>query len=520
MPWPLALFVGVAAIAAIHWLFVNVIIPVFINVVMPGILIFLIVVFSYSLFIACRDLFLSFIFVRDERRRSGPQYLHAEAEIAYLFGPVRDDIGLFFRDSVRRAIERISAALSAAQDADTWYEAIFPWTNWAFALTFGLPTSVLVIATAAFASAIAAAALVVVFTFLYFVDVTYMWMRGIFARCPESSCNHKSFHLHYDCPRCSGRPQRHRHLRVNRAGALYHKCRCGNTIPAHILTGRGVGMKAYCEPNGHPINEELIGTEVTHVALVGGPDSGKTTLLVGILRRLLSHKGYQRMRFRLEDRVQDLAVRSWIMNLERGHLPPKTAARSHRATTVLFEDLKGTKRSLYFFDPSGEMFSNSKLKTSHSYFDRSDYVIFALDPLSLPNFQAKAVAKLDRASVLKNSPCEERPIATASSLVSLMDNNGAKRRDGRFSSPLNLVLTKSDVLDISKDLTTDSQIRKWIGSNGSGDVVRLIEANFQQVKMTHVNSSQSQSTSTQNDSLDSLLADILAHAIKPVNRPL
>jgi|GEM_PF-2651752 len=511
------LIIGVFLVAivlnAIYYAITVYIWPFIVEVVLPIVstlmVLFLVAVFSYSIFIAIKDVAWSIGQVRSTRRAAVPVLFHNEARIGYVFGPVWEDVRSFFGLSLGRGLSHISDAAAKFESADTWIGHVFHGLNWLFASTFGLLTTVFVTALMTLAGLITALVLAVTFGFLYIVDVTYMSLRGVFARCP--TCHHKSFHLYYDCPSCSGRPQRHRHLRPNRAGALYHTCTCGAAIPAHVLTGRGRHMKAFCSLNEHPIGSALIGTRVTHIAMVGGPDSGKSTLLVGIMRHLIRDSSYASHSFRIEDPIQQRTIDGWIRDLDSGVCPPKTSAERHRATTVLFEDGPSERHSLYLFDTSGEMFSNTKLMAAHTYFDNSDFILFALDPLSLMGFFDYAKATLDSIALRDASPSRERPVAVASSLISLMDANGAKRVNGRFIAPLALVLTKSDLIEPGGDLASEDGIAAWIGRFGGGDLMRLLEANFKDLRLRHV-SSLNAAKPGKGHGLDMLVGEIVAQA--------
>lgn len=480
--------VAILFIWFIVWVFVTYVWPFLVAVVFPiigtAILLFLIAAFGYSLFIVAKDVAWSIGQVRATRRAAAPVLFQSEARIGYVFGPAWEDVRAFFGHCLSRAQAHIRDAATNIGDAENWIKRVFHFLDWLFAVTFGIFTTVSVTALMALAVLIAALVLAASFCILYLIDVAYMAFRGVFARCP--TCHHKSFHLFYDCPSCTGRPQRHRHLRPNRAGALYHTCTCGAAIPAHVLTGRGRHMNAFCTLNEHPIGGALIGTRVTHVAMVGGPDSGKSTLLVGILRHLVRDSRYRAQNFRLEDPIQQRTIEGWIRDLDSGVCPPKTAAERHRATTVLFEDGPSERHSLYLFDTSGEMFSNTKLMAAHTYFDSSDFILFALDPLSLKGYLNHARASLDSIVLRDASPSRERPVAVASGLISLMAANGAKRINGRFAAPLALVLTKSDLIQPESDLASEVKIAAWINRFGGGDLIRLLEANFKDINLRHV----------------------------------
>ena len=474
---------------AIWYVWVFYIKPFLIEVVFPIvsvlIILFLVSAFGYSLVVVVRDVVWSFKQVRTARQSAAPVLFRDEAQIGYVFGPAWEDVRAFFGHCFSRGRAHVSDAATRISSADHWIKSLFYCLDWLFAVTFGMLTTILVTATMAVVGALTAFVLSVIFVVLYVVDLAYLSVRGVFAQCPV--CDTRSFHLYYDCPSCGGRPQRHRYLRPNRAGALYHTCTCGAKVPAHVLTGRGRNMKAFCtHQDEHAISGALIGTNVTNIAMVGGPDSGKSTLLVGVLRHLFRHKGHFSKKFRLDDEIQQRIIDGWIKDLEGNVCPPKTTAERHRATTVLFEGGAAERNSLYFFDTSGEMFSSTKLMATHTYFKRPDLILFALDPLSLEGFLAQVRSSLDSTKIRDASPSRERPLAVASSLISLMDANGAKRVNGQFEAPLELILTKSDLIQSQSDLNTSEKLAAWITRYGGGELLRLLEVDFNEIRFSHV----------------------------------
>lgn len=494
----------IAAILAVAF-FIYVVLPITAIIIALA----LVAGFSYSLYIVSKNIAWSIVQVRAARRAAVPALLEGEARIGYVFGPAWEDVRSFFGHCFKRAQAHIEGAYENMSDAKEWIPWLFHAFDFLFAITFGILTMILLAALMALSVLISAIVLGAIFGLLYTIDLAFMALRGIFTQCP--ACPAKSFHLYYDCPSCNGRPQRHRYLYPNRAGALYHTCTCGAAIPAHVLTGRGRHMKAFCTLNEHPIGSALIGTRVTHIAMVGGPDSGKSTLLVGILRHLIRDSRYRTQSFRLEDPIQQRMIEGWIHDLDRGVCPPKTAAERHRATTILFDDGPTKRNSLYLFDTAGEMFFKTELMATHTYFDSSDFILFALDPLSLKGFFDHVKTALGSNAIRDATPSSERPIAVASSLISLMDSNGARRINGQFEAPLVLVLTKSDLIQPDSDLASEEKIAAWIKRFGGGDLILLLEANFKDIRLRHV-SSLTASKPGKGGELARLAGEIVAHA--------
>uniref|UniRef100_UPI000D369300 TRAFAC clade GTPase domain-containing protein n=1 Tax=unclassified Variovorax TaxID=663243 RepID=UPI000D369300 len=419
--------------------------------------------------------------VADRRRRADPVLIHGEAHHAYLLGPAWWDLRAFFIECNRRAVEGIAGQRDALAAAVGPLRRTFRVLTLVFVASFGLLASLLVSSAIGLVLGGAALALTALLGLLYLVDNGWLAARGLFVYCPL--CDRKLFHLHYDCPHCTGVPMRHRHLRVNRAGALFHRCgSCDGRIAAHVLTGRGLNERAYCTHCEHPIGRALVEARNVHIAVVGGADSGKTTLLVGIARWLRRTPADAGIRVDLEDAAQRAQMTAWIASLESGHAPPKTGTVRHRALTFMVEAPGQRLRSLYFFDTSGEMFRSRALKERHGYFALAHAILFTLDPFGITSYAAGLKDTPQWPAVSEASPSAAPAWEIASSMINLLDDGQARRSEGRFEVPLTVVVTKTDLLGLHREIGADgATIRGWLQAHGAEDVVRVLDANFSTV---------------------------------------
>ncbi|SFQ32884.1 hypothetical protein SAMN05216567_11422 [Variovorax sp. OK605] len=470
MPQLLAFFLGAAIV---------------VFVVLPALVVTLSVLAAcagmLSLGLAVRYASQAAIDVAGRRRNAAPVLIHGEAHHAYLLGPAWWDLRAFFAECNRRAFEGIAGQRAALAAAVGPLRRTFRTFTLVFVATFGLLASLVVSSVIGVVLGGTAGMLTAVLALLYLLDNGWLAARGLFAYCPM--CDRKLFHLHYDCPHCSGVPMRHKHLRVNRAGALFHRCGgCDGRIAAHVLTGRGLNERAYCTHCEHPIGRSLVEASNVHVAVVGGPDSGKTTLLVGIARWLRRTPADAGIHVDLEEPAQRAQMTAWIESLERGRAPPKTGTVRHRALTFLVEAPRQRLRSLYFFDTSGEMFRNRALKERHSYFSMADVILFTLDPFGITTYTAGLKDTPQWQSISDASPSAMPAWEIASSMINLLDDGQAKRSEGRFDVPLMVIVTKTDLLDLRREIGPDgAAIRQWLQTHGAEDVVSVLDANFRTI---------------------------------------
>lgn len=470
-------------IALAIYFFVTVVIPFLIKVVLPilglALGIFVGGVLIYTLGRAFSDMFGAARAIVKARKLSKPVPYEDEAQIAYLMGPVREDVGMFFRNTWNRNQIRVKEAGSRAQSEQRWLHWSFYAADAVFAATFGSIGVLLASSLVAALLGIAACFLATFYFFSFGIDRLFLSFRGLFSYCPE--CNHRSFHLFYDCPHCTERtPIRHKHLMPNRAGALYHTCLCGHRVPSHSLTGRGVGMNAYCTLHEHPINEGLVGTKTSHIALVGAPDSGKTTLMTGLLGVFLADGGsFGRIKFTLEDEVQRSEVMHWIKQLNSGRHPPKTDTQRQRATTLIFRGRDDERRSIYIFDAAGEVFSGTGLKASHNYFNTQDTIIFVVDPLSNPMFRKRAEAEIGRSAVMLAQPSTSSAHDVLSGLIELLERMDAPVTRGLFTAKMRVIISKSDLCNLQETFSVGGNaVENWLQEYGEEAFLRLMRGKF------------------------------------------
>ena len=454
--------------------------------------------------------------VRD-RRAAPPVMGEDPASVAYLLGPVKGDVKAFFERNYLKNIADAQKAWAkmksvtivsycwSAGDEMEMLNALFSeelkkaaWFVWAVVLCACgvLLTSitwllgVLLLLPMAFV-------VVLVFSILYLIDRTYIWLRSYFAVCPAcDTVNHK---LHYVCRSCG---RRHRHLYVNRMGALYHRCACKRRIPSHFLTGRGLSDQAYCSNEIGKCTQEIGRTLVTStavpVAIIGGSSSGKTVLMLAAVNWLLnSLPGISKAAVTFEDEMQEKDVLRRIADLRRGMTPAKTNAERHRAYTFNVDIPDIRQQTIYLFDPAGETFEDRELIEAHRFLPSTRAMIITVDPFSLRAIARRLQDRGEWGRVASEVAPSTLPVEDViSSLINALDRAGGRRgRDGRFTAPLVVMVTKTDAKTIEADIAEavrrksglgvdaarDVGVRDWLVSAGAEPAIRLLETNFEHV---------------------------------------
>ncbi|MEM7292083.1 MAG: hypothetical protein AAF420_01650 [Pseudomonadota bacterium] len=423
---------------------------------------------------------------------------NAEASVGYFFGPVVQDVKRFFKDNYAQNIAYAKSVETQIDHAsEEWIQACW-WVWMALLYLFGALLTLISWVLAVVIAGPIALLLAIWFGVLYVVDYAYLWALGFFAVCP--SCDASIYHAHYQCSACG---KRHRHLRVNKMGALHHRCACGNKLASHVLSGRGNADQAYCpnEAEGctQAINQALVTHVAVPIAIAGATSSGKTVLKLAAIDWLLNHFGKQPgIRVDFEDAGQRAEINSQLERLRQDDLPPKTTTVRHRAYTLAVDYPEQRSELLYLYDPAGETFQNRDLIDQHRFFGNIAAMILVVDPFSIRTLADKARALGKWPELVRNaSPSTDSIVNVLSHSLNTMHRIGAfKGSDGRFPVRLCVFVTKVDVLQVgdeidqqikcqseqTSDLARSNGVRAWLVANDMGDLLRLIDANFSHVR--------------------------------------
>lgn len=489
------LLFGLFVLYLIYLLIVEIIIPYVIPFILTvGLVGFSFTVagaFIYGVFQAAKTIWEIII----DRRAAQPVMGSDPARISYLMGPVWDDIKVFFENNLTQNVSVAKDGWGEMEAADNIF-FVAGWFIWACLLFLGgVFFTAVAWGGATLVILISSAILTIIFALLFITDNIYLWVRGYSAVCP--TCDTTTHNLHYICQSCS---KRHRQLRVNKMGALYHRCECGRKMPSHILTGRGLKDQAHCsnEDCHQHIGRALVTSNPVPIAIVGGPSSGKSILMLAAANWWLNTlPQISNTSIHFEDKNQQKEIKRLLINLKQGIPPPATNAERHRAYTFVVSVPNERQETIYLYDPAGETFQNRQLIEAHRFLPSSRAIILTLDPFGIRSI----VKELHKSGKWKQMQQEVGPSQLAvddvlASLINALDRTGARRdTGGQFTMPLVVLVTKTDAMSIAldiklatsrwanlgTDIAREKGIRYWLSSVGAEPTIRLIDSNFSQV---------------------------------------
>lgn len=319
--------------------------------------------------------------------------------------------------------------------------------------------------------------LLVPLSILVFMNGLWLLWRRIFYTCPTRGCSYRGLPI-YVCPKCA---RQHPRLWPNLQGLFHHPCQCGQKLPTLDLLGRNrlVRLCASCKTELSATSIGKLSEEF--VALVGGPDVGKTTFLLMSTHILLNGVTGRQIRAEIDVPRQKKELDQELANLRVGILPAKTDFSLIRAYQFR---LNRSKREtlLYYYDAAGEEFSSIDRFGRHENVKHLNGLILLVDPFSLPGLQHETA----KGGVgLRASPTALDDVVAA--MVGTMHRLGGSR--GQLSAiPLAVVITKADAKpvqivlgDISHKLPTSPQCNQALQQWGAGNALRVLQQNFKTI---------------------------------------
>ncbi|MDE6577798.1 MAG: hypothetical protein K2K58_06480 [Muribaculaceae bacterium] len=241
-------------------------------------------------------------------------------------------------------------------------------------------------------------------------------------------------------------------------------------MPTMIMNGRDKLARA-CANCGNRIQADE-GTEV-HLAMVGSPQAGKSTLTYRIIAELFSRAGEQRVSFtdvkgtikdrQLIDKVKAIAEKNMI---EDANLPSKTALNDLASTQLIIRrNHTPVPYRLFINDVGGELFDIENQRQSQNatrFFHDIDSILFLIDPLTTdfsdcepsPEY-AEWVSKCASYGVAK---------LKVKDLQDTVDNQIKLHGNSPKRINLNIVLPKIDMDYLPADIDINSQedLRRYL----------------------------------------------------------
>ncbi|MDE5414061.1 TRAFAC clade GTPase domain-containing protein [Alkalihalobacterium chitinilyticum] len=281
----------------------------------------------------------------------------------------------------------------------------------------------------------------------YVLDQFHLKSKKVNTVCP--SCYHKSELPDYLCFNCG---TVHSNLRPGLFGVRKRKCQCGQDIPATYLTERHE-LHSVCKECHKPLHTK----EATPfcVSVIGGPLSGKTSFVTSTIQ-WLRHKVAPERGWDVEFLNEDdkLLHEQKVNGMQSGHFPAKTSETKPFAMNVKLTNKNWRNdKLLYFYDPAGEAYSNTKELARHSYYDYLDGLILVIDPFALPNLASELEEELRDHPSKVNQSAELLDDTFDKLMVHLAKNIGIKENK-KLNIPLAIVINKVDAFGLEERISS------------------------------------------------------------------
>lgn len=415
------------------------------------------------------------------------------AQIGYFFGPGFSEMRMSSSAGIAATSGPRAAFAQGASSEEFMQKMTGVWSAGGLA-GFGVGTVVAQVMTGApHAALLGVSGAVAVAGRVCFRGLQQLWgaARRIGHPCPK--CFARGADPAYQCPNCG---TLHKLLWPNVHGVLRHTCRCGVSLPTMGLMGRRQ-LTARCQDCGATLH----GSESAdiHLVFAGGPASGKSSLMYMALSQLLESDVTAKV-VELLDSGQRPRLDSELRQLAAGQPVSKTVDTIPEPLVLgLMGDGRPIGSSLHVYDMAGEVFLGDDESARHAFYGHVDGLIFVIDPLSTQKSRMEG----DTSGIQRESTSTLEPEEAYVRMLKSLDLNTGSGPDAVRSARLAVVLSKADIGGLLGELRTTSEarresqpdkkrqalsdvqsdtVRQWIMDQGEGNLVRLIESDFRQVR--------------------------------------
>jgi GTPase SAR1 family protein len=339
---------------------------------------------------------------------------------------------------------------------------------------------------------------------LRLVEYARMAWNHISMRCPHSECYRRITIPMYKCPKCGAE---HRRLIPGSYGLFERRCQCKTTyLRTMFLLGLNQ-LPNYCPHCQQPLHEQIGVVRNLHIPIVGGASAGKTSFLMANLNELYLRKKKGEIGLDFPSKQDEVLFERCRDDFAEGSPVGKTQNLSPAAFQVNVRDSASNAGLLYVYDAAGELYQEMDTLRRHDYYSYTDGILLLLDPFSLPRVKADFESELS-ASANAVRPSDEEPLAVyARMIASLRQHTGMK--NGSTKTPLAIVVTKADAFKLDREIHAtlpeavapasglkamrealspktgsreSAKVRQWLIEHGAGNLVRVIEQDFQEIR--------------------------------------
>lgn len=314
-----------------------------------------------------------------------------------------------------------------------------------------------------------------------------MLLRQIFLVCPHAGCYRRFALPIYMCPRCG---VQHKELIPGSYGTLRRRCQCGELLPTLFLVGRSRLPSKCPHPHcGRPLSHATGTARNLHFPVVGGPTTGKSSLLCAVLNELAEQAAAGRIKLAFPEKKDERLFAASREAFASGQVVAKTAEYSPSAFLAQLSDSQGRQALVHTYDAAGELYQGNDELHRQEYYSYLHGIMLVIDPYSLPQARDEAGAAPGAAPAAMR-PSSESPEAVYERMVEAL--RGFSGQSGRLSHPLAIVLTKADVLaerakllasgGAAEEESAAEAVVSWLKQHGAGNLVRMISKDFAEVR--------------------------------------
>ncbi|MCQ2001133.1 TRAFAC clade GTPase domain-containing protein [Arthrobacter zhaoxinii] len=280
----------------------------------------------------------------------------------------------------------------------------------------------------------------------------------------------------YRCPNPEC-PRIHRDVNPGPLGVRSRICECEAKIPLTVAAASRV-LTAHCPFCEAELPQGAGSRRVVVAPVFGSVGSGKTQFLATTavsLRSMSEDEGTPTKLTALTPAAEQFLASS-VEETSAGSAPLKTQHHDRPEGYPFLITGHGSDVELHLMDAAGENFVHSGSSESLGYLDLSTSLLFLLDPLTIPEVREQLGP-----SGVAVQVAQGRASDAYASVVDRLRDSGEDLRKKKLA----VVVTKADVVAqifASEPLPNDSAgVRAWLYSHGGDNLVRRIEADFQEV---------------------------------------